>query len=113
MRVEDPDMRPPHPDLRLRKLDGRFEVRIDGLDRPIVRGQALHDGTWVVAIRELQNGPERAAIVPNETAALTLVRPWARKHAWTYRPNAGKGAPMAQQPWPTGKILPCDAATSD
>jgi hypothetical protein len=102
-----------HPDLRLRTYPGRFEIRLDGLAKPVARGQALHDGTWVVAIRPLQSEPERATIAPSGAAALALVRPWARKHAWTYRPNAGKGAPVAQQPWPTRKILPCDAATSD
>jgi hypothetical protein len=90
-----------HPDLRLKTFPGRFEVWLDGLAHPIARAQSLHDGTWVVAVRPLQNHSERAVIVESEAAAIERVQPWCRDHAWTYRPNAGKGAPLGQQPWPT------------
>ena len=93
-------MHPPHPQLRLRTFPGRFEVWLDDLPKPIARAQELHDGTWVAAVRPLQNGPERAVIVESRAAALERLRPWCREHAWTFRPNVGKGQPASSMGMP-------------
>jgi hypothetical protein len=83
-------MHPPHPDLSVASFPDRFEARVDGFAQPIARAQKLHDGTWVAAVRPLQKGPERAAIVESRTAALKRLEPWCREWAWTYRPNVNK-----------------------
>lgn len=88
----------PHPDLRWsRPANGRIEVRLGDLEQPIARAERLHDGTWVVAVRTLKNGPEKAAIVADEKAAIARLRPWCRMHAWRYRPNADSTAPMGSR----------------
>ena len=95
-------MRPPHPDLRLRRYARGLEVQLVGLARPIARAQELHDGTWLAAVRPLQGEPERARILATEDEAVAAIRPWCRAHAWTYRPNVGNvPAPSAM-----GRTLP-------
>ena len=107
-------MRGPHPDLRLRTFPGRFEVWLEGLPQAIARGQALHDGTWVVAVRPLQNVAEQARIVDSEAAALEAIQPWCREHAWTYRPNAGHApSHLGMGDALPGKTLPAGAEASD
>lgn len=92
----------PHPDLRLRTFPNRFEVWLTGWRQPVARGQALHDGSWMVAVRPVQTQPERAAIVANQAEAIEKIRLWCRKLAWTYRPNIGK----APAPGGMGSLLP-------
>lgn len=100
----------PHPDLRWHTGDGVVSARLAGFEQPIARAERLRDGTWVVAVRPLQHGRERAAILGDEREALARMKAWCRALAWRYRPNAGTRYPVMPGQRPAGYPC-CPAAT--
>jgi len=76
-----------HPDLRVERFDGRFEVTVGAASKPLARAERLSDRAWV-AIAYGHEGP-RAVVVASELEAAARLRPWCRMQAWRARPNAG------------------------